>query len=633
MRSIRLSLVVYFLGLLAVALGVASVLIYRSAQQALRDREVATAKLIQTRYQESRRKERDRLDKMLPDKAADVARNVHLRLDHDQLRLRHLHVLGAWLAGMTPNGAMAMPMAVWIGQGAPSPFTVYLNQAAATNLEFRPDPEASGKPWKRPPGEYFQVNATYRGRSYKPLHQESPTPGDFPDITNFASDKRFHSEGDDYRLGPGHEVRRVRLKRGIQFTLGQDSPDWWPRPEVSWWPGWGQASRPFNGQGGRAVTRGAGRPAPAEGPGTRPRPNPNWFRLMPTVYVQYAIATHDAEALKRADQERTQLASETEKALARQRTHLLLICGITFLATGLGSLALVWVGLLPLRRLSDAVSKVSERDFRLPLGKWSLPSELRPVGERLTITLGHLERAFTREKQATADISHELRTPLAAMITMIDLALRKPRSAEQYRELFEDCRVSAKQMHQIVERLLTLARLDAGVDRLRPQAVDVAELAEQCATVVRPLAEARGLQLAVNNQCPALEGTGEHPAHLQTDPDKLREVLTNLLHNAIQYNRPAGRIDVTVARQNGHVRLEVHDTGIGIAPEARERIFERFYRADPSRNADGLHAGLGLAIVKEYVRLMGGQIVVESQEGEGSTFRIELPAVAPALAG
>jgi signal transduction histidine kinase len=612
---------------------VASVLIYRSGQQALRDREEATAKLIQTRYQESRRKERDRLDPMLPDKAADLARNVHLRLDHDQLRLRHLHVLGAWLAGMTPNGAMAMPMTVWIAQGAPSPFTVSLYQGAAFKLEFRPDPEPSGQPpWKRPTGEYFQVNAIYRGRSYKALHQESPAPGRFPDITGFAPDKPGHSEMDDYKLGDD-EVRRVRLKTRIWLTLSQDPPEWWPPYQVAWWPGWGRGPRPFNGgPGGRAGTRAPGRPPPAEGPGSRPRPNPNWWRLMPTVYVQYAVKTHDAEALARADQERTKLARETQEALRRQRNHLLLICGLTFLATGLGSLALVWVGLLPLRRLSDAVSKVSERDFRLPLGKWALPLELRPVGERLTTTLGQLERAFAREKQATADISHELRTPLAAMITMIDLALRKPRSAEQYRELFEDCRTSAKQMHQIVERLLTLARLDAGVDRLRPQTVDVVELAQQCATVVRPLAEARGLQLAVTSQCPVLD-TGEHPAQLQTDPDKLREVLNNLLHNAIQYNRPAGRIDVTVARQNGHVRLEVHDTGIGIAPEARERIFERFYRADPSRNADDLHAGLGLAIVKEYVRLMGGQIVVESQEGEGSTFRIDLPVLAPALAG
>src|SRR5262249_38724729 len=112
----------------------------------------------------------------------------------------------------------------------------------------------------------------------------------------------------------------------------------------------------------------------------------------------------------------------------------------------------------------------------------------------------------------------------------------------------------------------------------------------------------------------------------------LREVLNNLLHNAIQYNRPDGQIDLVVARHHGRVQLEVRDTGIGIAAESRELIFERFYRADPSRTSDGMNAGLGLAIVKEYVELMGGQIRVESAPGQGSTFRVELPVQAPASA-
>jgi signal transduction histidine kinase len=116
------------------------------------------------------------------------------------------------------------------------------------------------------------------------------------------------------------------------------------------------------------------------------------------------------------------------------------------------------------------------------------------------------------------------------------------------------------------------------------------------------------------------------PVMLHTDPDKLREVLTNLLHNAIEYNRPEGSIELALGRENGHVLVEVRDTGIGIAPEAREHIFERFYRADPSRQSDGLHAGLGLAIVKGYIDLMGGRISVQSSEGQGTIFRLELPA-------
>jgi signal transduction histidine kinase len=281
-----------------------------------------------------------------------------------------------------------------------------------------------------------------------------------------------------------------------------------------------------------------------------------------------------------------------------------------------------------LQRLSEAVSRVSPRDFRLPIEP-NLPAELKPIVQQLTAALAMLERAFAREKQATADISHELRTPLAALLATIDLALRKPRTADQYREMLLDCRLSAQQLHQIIDRLLTLARLDAGVDVLRSELIDVGELAEECVTVVRPLAEANGLSLEVHNECPVtLSGTmtSSSPAQLCTDPGKLREVLNNLLHNAIQYNRPAGRIDLTVSRNNGCVEVEVTDTGVGISSEALGHVFERFYRADPARNTDGLHAGLGLALVKEYIDLMGGTIAVESVEGQGSTFRIRLPA-------
>jgi signal transduction histidine kinase len=259
---------------------------------------------------------------------------------------------------------------------------------------------------------------------------------------------------------------------------------------------------------------------------------------------------------------------------------------------------------------------VSARDFRLPLDGKKLAGELKPIERRLVNTLDMLKRAFAREKQATADLSHELRTPLSALLTTTEIGLRKQRTIEEYRELMEDCRLSAQQMNQIIERLLTLARLDAGVEQIKPQAIDASQVAQQCANMVRPLVEARGLTLCYHRN---------GPVPLTTDPDKLREVLTNLLHNAIQYNRPNGRIDLHVSRDQGQLCIEVQDTGIGIAFEQREHIFERFYRGDPSRGTDGLHAGLGLSIVKEYVDLMEGSIGVDSAEGEGSTFRVRLP--------
>jgi heavy metal sensor kinase len=363
------------------------------------------------------------------------------------------------------------------------------------------------------------------------------------------------------------------------------------------------------------VTYPAGSPPLEDRRQPQPR-RPSWA----VFQCGYNVQTRDAKLAEFGAQQATELdalEADTVASLRQLRDRLLLVSLATFVAVVFGVFFLVRHGLTPLHRLSEAVSRVSEKDFRLKFDGRRLPAELAPIVGRLRQTLDQLQHAFAREKQAAADISHELRTPVAALLTTIEVALRKPRKPEEYREVLQDCRESGLQVSQLVERLLTLARLDAGVDRLRVEEVDAAGLAEQCTALVRPLADARGLTLRLHSAGPAL---------LKADPAKLREVLTNLLHNAIEYNRPQGSVDLSVGRHNGTLCVEVRDTGIGIAPEARAHLFERFYRADPSRHAEGLHAGLGLAIVKGYVDLMGGSILVESTEGQGSTFRVELPA-------
>jgi heavy metal sensor kinase len=571
MRSIRVSMMLYFLGLLSVALGVALVFVDRSARRALHDKEEATRDLIQAKYNGDVKKEKQRFDDALLAKAQALAQRVRIRTDWN--RALQLHAVGL----LDPRPIAPFLNRLWLAQGPRGPMWG-LYRRAATEIDLHKSELDVG-----PKGQFvYQIDSTYRGQPLRSPSLENP----FTSPEGFAKDKGLHWEFDNYPAASDRVMRRIRLKA----TSTQ---------RVNIWP---QRPRP-GPRGGRR-----GRGERVEQP--------------VAIFIQCARDTQardEAIAHLRAarDEELARLEEDTATTLARQRQRLLVISLVTFAATVFGTFCLVWLGLAPLRRLSEAVSRVSPRDFKLPIDEARLPQELRPITRRVAATLKQLERAFAREKQATADISHELRTPLAALLTTSELALRKPRSAEDYRELLQDCYLSAQQMNKIVERLLTLARLDAGVDRLRPQAVDVAAVAEQCAAVVRPLAEARGLRLGVN-------ATGA--ARLTTDPDKLREVLTNLLHNAIQYNRPDGSVDLRVARENGHLEVEVSDTGVGIAPEAREHIFERFYRADPSRRTDDLHAGLGLAIVKEYVDLMGGQIAVESEPGRGSTFRVRLPA-------
>lgn len=254
--------------------------------------------------------------------------------------------------------------------------------------------------------------------------------------------------------------------------------------------------------------------------------------LRTLVYIQCAspISRLDpvlASIRAEHDQRIEQLESASQRNLANLAWQLTGLGGATFALAIAGTMLVVSRVLNPLKRLSDAVSQVTERDFELRVSEQELPEELHPVFRRLQETLHMLERAFLREKQATADISHELRTPLASMITTLELALRRSRSVDEYRSFLEDCRSSASHMRAIVERLLTLARLDAGSDPVRPRLTNVSDLAEACAQLVRPVAMTHGVTLEV---------TADQVCWLMTDPDKLRESLCNLLHNAVQYN-------------------------------------------------------------------------------------------------
>jgi signal transduction histidine kinase len=313
------------------------------------------------------------------------------------------------------------------------------------------------------------------------------------------------------------------------------------------------------------------------------------------------------------------LAGDNEYARKKMRLQTLVVGLIALLAVAIGGPVIVGAGLRPVDKLSVAVSRVSERDFKLPHDGRNLVQELVPIHSRLTQTLDMLQKAFTREKQAVADISHELRTPIAALMATIDVALRKQRTPEEYRIKLEECRLISKQLGELVERIMTLATLDAGNDRTIVSRCDALELCAGSTAIIRALAAANGITVHLHLPDDLIE--------LETDPGKLREVLMNLLHNAVEYNRAGGTIDLTLRREGSNAVFEVSDSGIGMTPEIRSKIFERFFRADPSRHATGVHAGLGLAIVKEYISRLNGTIAVESEHEKGSTFRIAIPAI------
>ena len=599
MKSIRLSLIVYFLVLITGALGAISAVVYHTTARTLQERQAEARNLVAAQFADRRDEVYAALDKRVLRQAQTLATMARTLTVHYEV----LYPLGVLGAAPQPDGYLGVPywLAPWLNDRVrgtmfgPSVFKRRPQIDIENADDLLPGPELNHAQ------EYFQVFS----RGQQPL-MRSKTLGEHqldldPAVANES--ELFREYFDTVELESGVRVRRVTLKSSVTRFHSSSLP----------WP-W-RFGVPTGKAGGM------------RGPSSPSQPPPLFFRgESPVIFIQYASDLAPTEARVRElererDQQVAQVDAEIEQNLATLRRRLAAVVLGTFIAVVAGGYVLLRLGLAPLSRLSDAVSKVTARDFRLKIDVQNLPNELRPIAERMSQTLDQLQQAFDREKQAAADISHDLRTPLASLLTTIEVALKRSRSVEEYREVLEECRSSGRQMSQMVERLLALARLDAGADRGRLRDADVTEVALNAAEMIRPLADARGLRLRIQLE-------PELTAH--TDPDKVREVLTNLLHNAVEYNRPGGSVELVLRRDGAGFALEVRDTGVGIPAEALPRIFERFYRADPSRHADTPHSGLGLAIVKGYVDLLGGTVSVQSSPA-GTTFIVRLPARTTAI--
>jgi two-component system phosphate regulon sensor histidine kinase PhoR len=230
--------------------------------------------------------------------------------------------------------------------------------------------------------------------------------------------------------------------------------------------------------------------------------------------------------------------------------------------------------------------------------------------------LSQTRRLQTARRDLVANVSHELRTPLASLKalteTLRDGALDDPPAATRF---LDQLNGQVDDLTQIVDELVELTRIESGQVPLRLAPVMVADVVNAVLQRLAPQAERAGLVIA--SRIPA-----DLPAIL-ADRDRIGQVTTNLLHNAIKFTPRGGRVEVEAAVQASEVVVSVHDTGIGISAESLPRVFERFYKVDRSRTEGG--TGLGLAIAKHIVQAHGGRIWVESREGEGSTFSFAVP--------
>jgi signal transduction histidine kinase len=201
------------------------------------------------------------------------------------------------------------------------------------------------------------------------------------------------------------------------------------------------------------------------------------------------------------------------------------------------------------------------------------------------------------------------------MLTQVQTALKRERSTVEYRETIESCQRAAQRMRRLIESLLELARLDAGQQPMKRMSFDLAQTVRDCVTLVTPLAEERQVKLLTDVQ--QLDCVG--------DPEHLSRVITNLLTNAITYNKENGEVRIKGEAKHGFVTLTVSDTGVGISAEDLPHVFDRFYRADASRTSGS--TGLGLAIAKAIVEAHGGTINVSSEIDVGTVFTLRLPNV------
>ena len=228
-----------------------------------------------------------------------------------------------------------------------------------------------------------------------------------------------------------------------------------------------------------------------------------------------------------------------------------------------------------------------------------------------------MKEAYEKQKQFAADASHELRTPLAVVMASADLLLAD-KSIENplLREVIEDLKGEVKKMSKLVSDLLMVARSDNNALKMKIQKLNLGDLLEQNIRMMTPLAEKKGIKL---------EGVELRKVTIQGDEQKIKQLILILVDNAIKYTTDGGRVLVTLeSADDEKVIFSVQDSGIGIAPEDQERIFERFYRVDKARSREMGGNGLGLSIATEILRLHGGKISVESELGVGTKFKVTL---------
>jgi heavy metal sensor kinase len=313
--------------------------------------------------------------------------------------------------------------------------------------------------------------------------------------------------------------------------------------------------------------------------------------------------------------------SDINGVLSRIRRMFLVAIPLILIFAATGGSFLAKRSLAPVSSMAARAAEISATNLheRLPVGGGD---ELVGLARVVNDLLDRLEQSFEQQRRFMADASHELRTPTAILRTEADVTLsREHRSEDDYRASVAIMRDTARRLARIVDDLFLLARADSGNLAPRREPLYLEELVHDATQSVRQVAEQRGVQVALARMV---------EAPFEGDADLLGRILLNLLDNAIKHSPEGGTVEASMEHRNGHYEISIVDGGPGVPPEARERIFERFFRADTSRagtmESVKSGAGLGLAIARRIAEMHDGRVdLVDSRPGR-TEFRLTLKA-------
>ena len=306
-----------------------------------------------------------------------------------------------------------------------------------------------------------------------------------------------------------------------------------------------------------------------------------------------------------------------DDALNRFKWVLLFFSPLLLVLASAGGYWMSRRALQPVDEITSAARDINSRNLSKRLRVPQSRDELQRLSDTLNGMLERLDAAFSRITRFTADASHELRTPVALMRTTAEISLRRCRSEAEYREALSQILSESEKTSALVEKLMLLARTDAGFESLERVTVDLTEcLADACR---------KGRTLAEGKEIVFDERLAKAPILVEGDLNALHRLFLILIDNAVKYTPADGRVAVSLTVDREFALVEVQDTGIGIGSDDLPHIFERFYRADRARSREQGGAGLGLSIARWIAEAHGGSIQVQSTPGVGSTFQVRIP--------